>query len=134
VIFDFKFYLFLKYNIGSWNTINKYVESRFASTNSHRDLNSALMFVINDYLFVEFSDHGAFYAYKISNPSAPSIERTYFFQTSDLKKPSMELLVYRTGYNINKINKEGKQYHQDGDLSWEDVATYWLENVLGIYV
>ena len=46
----------------------------------------------------------------------------------------MELLVYRTGYNINKINKEGKQYHQDGDLSWEDVATYWLENVLGIYV
>src|SRR5690606_21998618 len=109
-------------------TITKFVEPRFASTNSQRDRNSALMFVIKNYLFVEFSDQGAFYAYKLSNPSTPSIESKYFFQTSDLKIPSMNWLAYRSGYYIQQTNPEGKLGHNDGDLSWEEVATYWLKN------
>ena len=114
--------------------INKLVDPRFASTNSQHDRNSALMFVIKDYLFVEFSDQGAFYAYKISNTSAPSIESKFFFQTSDLKTTSMNLLAYRTGSHVHQTNLEGKLGHNDGDLSWEEVATYWLNNIAGINV
>lgn len=115
-------------------TINKLVEPRFASTNSYSDRNSALMFVIKDYLFVEFSDEGAFYAYKLTNPSAPSIESKFFFQTSDLKTPSMSRLAYRSGYYIKQTNIEGKLGHNDGDLPWEEVARYWLQNIAGINV
>jgi len=115
-------------------TINEYVEPRFASTNSKRDRNSALMFVIKDYLFVEFSDEGAFYAYRITNPKGPSIDLKFFPQTSDLKTPTMNWLAYRSGHYIQQTNDEGKLGHNDGDLSWEEVATYWLKNIAGINV
>lgn len=125
---------YIKHLLLSNQTVSKFVGPRFAATNARSDRNSALMFIIKDYLFVEFSDSGAFYAYKLSNPSAPSIEAKFFYQTSDLKKPSMNLLAYRTGVYIQQTNQEGKLGHNDGDLTWESVATYWLNNIAGINV
>lgn len=113
--------------------IKEFVLPRFITIKNPADKNSALMFVIKDYLFVEFSDAGAFYAYKLNNPSAPSIEAKSFTETSDLKVTSMDPLIYRTGFTIQKTNDEGKLSHRDGDMLWEDAATYWLNNIAGIY-
>lgn len=113
--------------------ISEYVAPRFSPT-SNNDRNAALMFIMRKHLFIEFSDEGAFYAYKLTNKNAPSIERLNFDTTSSLKTPSMKWLVYRTGYSIDRIYDEGRLGHNDGELSWEDIAKYWLEQIAGIYV
>jgi hypothetical protein len=116
------------------NRISEYVSPRFGNTNSSRDSNAALMFTMKDHLFIEFSDTGAFYAYKLSNKNAPSIESSFFESTSSLKTPSMNLLAYRTGYYIERTYDEGRLGHNDGDLHWEQVAIHWLKNIAGIDV
>lgn len=116
------------------NRINEYVSPRFSKTNSSRDGNAALMFVMRQYLFVEFSDDGAFYVYKISNQLAPSIEKEFFYSTDDLKLTHYRQLIYRSGNTVNEINEEGKLPHRDGDRSWEEVASYWVKEKLGINV
>jgi hypothetical protein len=92
------------------------------------------MFTINKHLFIEFSDDGAFYAYKLSNKNAPSIDESYFQSTSKLKTPSMKWLAYRSGVYINQMNEEGRLGHNDGELNWEAVADFWLRNKAGINV
>ncbi len=114
--------------------ISEYVSPRFSNTNSTRDRNSALMFIMKNHLFIEFSDEGAFYAYKLSNPDVPDIEAPFFFSTSYLKIPTMPWLVYRTGNTINRIYEEGRLGHNDGELDWEDIAKYWIEKKAGINV
>lgn len=111
------------------NRIKDYVEPRFSNTNSSSDSNAALMFIIKNHLFIEFSDTGAFYAYKLSNPKAPSIESSFFQSTSSLKIPTMNFLAYRTGYLIEKTFDEGRLGHSDGELRWEQVALYWLNHI-----
>lgn len=114
--------------------ISEYVAPRFGNTNSSRDSNAALMFTMKNHLFIEFSDTGAFYAYKLSNKQAPSIEASFFESTSSLKRPTMNLLAYRTGYYIDRTYDEGRLGHNDGDLQWEQVATHWLKNIAEIDV
>jgi hypothetical protein len=114
--------------------ISEYVPQRFSTINSTSDKNSALMFLMKEHLFIEFSDAGAFYAYKLSNPNAPSIDRLHFSSSSSLKTPSMSWLIYRTGNTINQINEEGRLGHNDGELGWEDIADYWLKNKADINV
>ena len=92
------------------------------------------MFIIKDYLIIEFSDSGAFYAYKLSNRKAPSIDAQYFQSTSLLKITSMSQLIYRKGIQINQINDEGRLGHGDGEANWEDVAEYWIKEKIGIKV
>jgi hypothetical protein len=111
--------------------ISEYVSPRFSKTNSANDRNAALMFIMKNHLFIEFSDEGAFYAYKLSNPNAPSIEEPYFFSTSNLKTTSMPWLAYRNGWNIYSMSEEGRLGHYHG---WEDVAAHWLNYKAGIYV
>lgn len=114
--------------------IAEYVSPRFSKTNSTRDRNAALMFIMKNHLFIEFSDEGAFYAYKLSNPNAPSIEEPYFYSTGNLKTPSMNWLVYRTGTYVDRINDEGRLGHNDGELGWESIASYWIKEKAGINV
>jgi hypothetical protein len=114
--------------------IRDYVAARFSKTNSTSDGNAALMFIIKNHLFIEFSDDGAFYAYKLSNKNAPSIDDTYFQSTSKLKTPSMKWLAYRTGVYINEMHDEGRLGHNDGDLQWESVADFWMKNKADINV
>lgn len=114
--------------------ISEYLNERFASTNSKRDRNSALIMAIGDYIFIEFSDEGAFYAYKINNKLAPKMDSKHFSTTSALKQTSLIWLAYRSGRNIEKTYEEGKLGHNDGDLKWEEVADYWIKNIAGIYV
>lgn len=114
--------------------IREYVFPRFARTNSTRDHNAALMFTMKNHLFIEFSDTGAFYAYKLSNKNAPSIEHQFFESTSSLKTPTMKFIAYRKGFDIGNTYDEGRLGHNDGDMYWEDVASYWLKNIADIDV
>ena len=116
------------------NRISEYVSPRFSKTNSARDSNAALMFIIKNYLFIEFSDEGAFYAYKLTNASALSIDKERFYSTNDLKLTYSLQLIDRKGYYITWMGEEGKLPHRDGIMNWEDVATYWLTNKAGIHV
>jgi EH_Signature domain len=116
------------------NRISEYVSQRFSKTNSVRDRNAALMFIMKNHLFVEFSDEGSFYAYKLSNDNAPSIDKEWFYSTNDLKLTYLLQLVDRQGYYITYMAEEGKLPHRDGKLDWEDAATYWLKNKAGINV
>lgn len=119
-----------------WNDtrIREYVQPRFSNTHSIRDRNAALMFIMGNHLFIEFSDEGAFYAYKLLNPNAPSIESPHFYSTSNLKTPSMNWLVYRTGNTVDRIYDEGRLGHNDGGLDWESIASYWITSKAGINV
>ena len=111
------------------NRISDYVLPRFAKISSVSDNNAALMFVMKSYLFIEFSDLGAFYAYKLSNTSAPSIDEPNFKTTAELKTPSMDQLIYRTGNNIDEINDEGRLGHVGPN--WEKIVAYWIKRTLG---
>ena len=123
--------IYVKEKLLRIDSISKYVDPRFCKTKSG-DTNSALMFIMKNYLFIEFSDAGAFYAYKLSNPHAPSIDSAIFSSTNDLKITSMDQIAYRQGSHIYRTNEEGKLGHGDGDLNWETVASYWIKNKLGI--
>ena len=125
---------YIKQLLLSDNRIGEFVSPRFSKTNSSRDSNAALMFIIRSHLFIEFSDEGAFYAYKLTNASAPSIECSNFHSVSDLKMPTMNFLAYRTGVYINRVHDEGRLGHNDGDLTWEEVAKYWIKEKVGINV
>lgn len=113
--------------------IAEYVDSRFQTVSSNRDV-SAFILYIEDYMLIEFSDEGyAFYAYKISGGEKPNL--SYRLDSVDeLRNGSMPMLVYRSGYNINDTNKEGRLTHNDGDLRWEQVFEYWFKNIAGINV
>lgn len=118
----------LKSNKGT----SEFLEGRFAFTRSKKD--TALMFILGNYLFIEFSDEGAFYAYLLSNQNAPSIERNYFESSSELKNKEFRLLIYRKHLTPTETNIEGKLTHNDGDAGWEDAAVYWLKKIAGIDV
>lgn len=114
--------------------LNKFMEDRYAFTNSKFDRNAALIFIMKNHLFIEFSDEGAFYAYKLSNKNAPSINQQSFESITELKTPTMRMLVYRTGNEVNEINDEGRLAHNDGELKWEDVVAFWIKEKLNINV
>lgn len=118
----------LKSNKGT----SEFLDGRFAATRSKRD--TALMFIMGNHLFIEFSDEGAFYAYLLSNNHAPLIEDDFFESSSKLKNKDFKWLVYRKGYDVTDTNIEGKLGHNDGDATWEKVAEYWIEKIAGINV
>jgi hypothetical protein len=111
--------------------IKDVVLNRFSKVRVDKD-NAALMFIIKDRLFVEFSDDGAFYVYKLSNPNCPSIDEPSFYSTRNLKQIHMEQLVYRTGSYISKTNSEGKMPHSNATVSWQEVVDKWFKIELNI--
>jgi len=111
--------------------IKDVVLNRFSKVRVDND-NAALMFIIKDRLFVEFSDDGAFYVYKLTNPNCPSIDEPAFHSTRSLKHIHMEQLIYRTGSYISKTNSEGKMPHSNATVSWQDVVDKWFKLELNI--
>lgn len=114
--------------------IGEFVLARFINVRASNDANAALMFVMRDHLFVEFSDDGAFYVYSINNSSAPTFNTDSYSSTRSLKNTGMPYLAYRTGRMIYLRNEEGRMAHSDGELTWEEVAADWIKEKAGIYV
>jgi len=113
--------------------IKEYLDARFEVVDNKKDISAFILF-IGDFMLIEFSDAGyAFYAYKVHGKSKPVLN--YRLNSVDeLRNSSMPMLVYRTGYNINSTNSEGRLGHNDGDLRWEQVFEYWFKNIAGINV
>jgi len=120
---------FLKYD----ERISKYVDSRFQTTDSQRQVAAFFMQVKNHNL-IEFSDKGyAFYAYKKSNPNSPQLDKRYDTVDS-FRNGSMPNLVTRQGYYLNNFKEEGRISHNDGDMAWEEVFSRWIKEIVNINV
>lgn len=113
--------------------ISKYVDSRFQTTDSQRQVAAFFMQVKNHNL-IEFSDKGyAFYAYKKTNPNSPQIDKRY--ETVDnFRNGSMPYLVSRQGYYLQNFNEEGRLSHNDGEMRWEEVFSRWIKEIININV
>lgn len=104
--------------------IAEYVDARFESVSSRRDV-SAFILYIGDYMLIEFSNEGyAFYAYKINSSYRPSLSYE-LNSVDDLRNGSMPMAVHSDNY-YDYFNDEGRLTHRDGNQIWETRFNSWM--------
>ena len=104
--------------------IAEYVDARFESVTSRRDV-SAFILYIGDYMLIEFSNEGyAFYAYKIDSSYKPSLSYQ-LNSVDDLRNGSMPMAVHSDNY-YDYFNDEGRLTHRDGNQIWETRFNSWM--------
>jgi len=104
--------------------ISEYVDARFESVSSRRDV-SAFILYIGDYMLIEFSNEGyAFYAYKINSSYRPSLSYQ-LNSVDDLRNGSMPMAVHSDNY-YDYFNDEGRLTHRDGNQIWETRFNSWM--------
>lgn len=124
----------IKFLLKRNNTIGKFVDSRYSTTKSNKNI-SAFVFVMGDYKLIEFSDQGyAFIASKIDN-AIPVFSTEKIQTVDDLRtKNYNSSLVNREGSLFYNLKDSGRLSHRDGDLSWEQTFAYWIKNKTNIDV
>lgn len=104
--------------------IAEYVDARFETVSSKRDV-SAFILYIGDYMLIEFSNEGyAFYAYKINSPYKPSLNYQ-LNSVDDLRNVSMPMAIQSDNY-YDYFNDEGRLTHRDGNQIWETRFNSWM--------
>lgn len=104
--------------------IAEYVDARFVTVSSKRDV-SAFILYIGDYMLIEFSNEGyAFYAYKINSPYKPSLSYQ-LNSVDDLRNASMPMAIQNDNY-YDYFNDEGRLTHRDGNQIWETRFNSWM--------
>ena len=104
--------------------IAEYVDARFESVSSRRDV-SAFILYIGDYMLIEFSNEGyAFYAYIINSSYRPSLSYQ-LNSVDDLRNGSMPMAVHSDNY-YDYFNDEGRLTHRDGNQIWETRFNSWM--------
>jgi hypothetical protein len=104
--------------------IAEYVDARFESVSSRRDV-SAFILYIGDYMLIEFSNEGyAFYAYKMNSSYRPSLSYQ-LNSVDDLRNGSMPMAVHSDNY-YDYFNDEGRLTHRDGNQIWETRFNSWM--------
>ena len=104
--------------------IAEYVDARFESVSSRRDV-SAFILYIGDYMLIEFSNEGyAFYAYKNNSAFRPSLSYQ-LNSVDDLRNGSMPMAVHSDNY-YDYFNDEGRLTHRDGNQIWETRFNSWM--------
>ena len=104
--------------------IAEYVDARFETVSSKRDV-SAFILYIGDYMLIEFSNEGyAFYAYKINSSLRPSLNYQ-LNSVDDLRNGSMPMAVHSDNY-YDYFNDEGRLTHRDGNQIWETRFNSWM--------
>ncbi len=104
--------------------IAEYVDARFETVSSKRDV-SAFILYIGDYMLIEFSNEGyAFYAYKINSPYKPSLSYQ-LNSVDDLRNASMPMAIQSDNY-YDYFNDEGRLTHRDGNQIWETRFNSWM--------
>lgn len=104
--------------------IAEYVDSRFETVYSKRDV-SAFILYIGDYMLIEFSNEGyAFYAYKINSPYKPSLSYQ-LNSVDDLRNASIPMAIRSDNY-YDRFSDEGRLTHRDGNQIWEIRFNSWM--------
>lgn len=104
--------------------IAEYVDARFETVTSKRDV-SAFILYIGDYMLIEFSNEGyAFYAYKINSSLRPNLNYQ-LNSVDDLRNGSMPMAVQSDNY-YDYFNDEGRLTHRDGNQIWETRFNSWM--------
>lgn len=104
--------------------IAEYVDARFETVASKRDI-AAFILYIGDYMLIEFSNEGyAFYAYKITSPYKPSLSHQ-LNSVDDLRNGSMPMAIHSDNY-YDYYNDEGRLTHRDGNQIWETRFNSWM--------
>lgn len=104
--------------------IAEYVDARFETVSSKRDV-SAFILYIEDYMLIEFSNEGyAFVAYKINSALKPRLN-SQLNSVDDLRNSSMPMAVYTDNY-YDYFNDEGRLTHRDGNQIWETRFNSWM--------
>ncbi|MGL5235145.1 MAG: EH signature domain-containing protein [Empedobacter falsenii] len=125
-ISSFKVYgpLYTKNILKRDERISEYVDARFETVTSKRDV-SAFILYIGDYMLIEFSNEGyAFYAYKINSPYKPSLT-DQLDSVDDLRNASMPMAIKSDNY-YDYFNDEGRLTHRDGIQIWETKFNSWM--------
>ncbi len=106
--------------------ISKFVNSRFSITNSNQN-KCAFVFQMGDYNLIEFSEEGyAFVARKTSQ--VDYITRLKTLQSIEEIRSSNydEQLVKNNGHSFYDLKEDGRLFHKDSDVSWEQKFDYWI--------
>ena len=104
--------------------IAEYVDARFETVSSRRDV-SAFILYIGDYMLIEFSNEGyAFYAYKNNSSLRPSLNYQ-LNSVDDLRNGSMPMAIQSDNY-YDYFNNEGRLTHRDGNQIWETRFNSWM--------
>ena len=105
--------------------IGSMFQPHFIETNSRSSQTSALILSIKNYILIEFSDTGCLYAYKQDNKKISFLKQgaRYISSISELKEPSMEMLV-KNEYWYNDYNDEGRLFHSG---YWKDRLKAWMD-------
>ena len=101
--------------------IAEYVDARFETVSSKRDV-SAFILYIGDYMLIEFSNEGyACCAYKIDSLNKPNLNYK-LNSVDDLRNSSLPLAV-QSDSNYYYTNEEGRLFHNE---NWQHKFNHWL--------
>lgn len=101
-------------------------QHHFIETNSRYSQTSALILNIQEYILIEFSDTGSLYAYKQENKKISFLKRgnKKMISISDLKQPSMSMLVEQGYWGYNNYREEGRMVHIG---YWQERLKAWMD-------
>lgn len=117
-----------KYLLKKDQRIADYVEGRFATVRSNRDV-SAFILYIGKHMLIEFSNQGyAFYAYKIDSPNKPDLNYQ-LTSVDDLRNGSMPMAI-QSDARFDYFNDEGRLTHSDGNQIWETRFNNWMNQIV----
>lgn len=102
--------------------IAEYLEARFTTVYSTRDL-SAFILYIGEYMIIEFSNEGfACCAYKLSSLNRPTLNRK-LNSVEELRNSSLPLAI-QSDANYYYTSEEGRLFHNS---NWEHKFNHWLK-------
>jgi hypothetical protein len=102
--------------------IAEYLEARFTTVYSNRDV-SAFILYIGNYMIIEFSNEGfACCAYKMSSPNRPTLN-SRLNSVEDLRNSSLPLAI-QSDANYYYTSEEGRLFHNS---NWEHKFNHWLK-------
>lgn len=108
--------------------IAEYVDARFETFISKRDI-SAFILYIGNHMLIEFSVDGyASIAYKMTSKWKPSLNHK-LNSADDLRNSSMQMAI-ESGTYSDYYNDEGRLFHKDGKSVWETKFNNWISQIV----
>lgn len=110
-----------------------FINSRFSRLDGADSNQCAFLFMIKDYIFVEFAKTGgALYIYKNQNSKAPKIENGHYF-IDELRQPNAMNYLMKDDGTYRNYYEEGRfMHHNPQTFRWQNRLEWWLNKVLNV--